>query len=59
MSLYLRFDILNIFNYHNYSDYITNYGGNGVLNPFPVSYNKYGNITFVPREYKFTLGFRF
>ena len=30
-----------------------------MLNPFTVSYNKYGNITFVPREYKFTLGFRF
>jgi outer membrane receptor protein involved in Fe transport len=59
MALYLRLDILNAFNYHNYSDYITNYGSNGVLNQFPVSYNKIGNITYVPREYKFTMGFRF
>jgi hypothetical protein len=59
MALYLRLDILNAFNYHNYADYITNYGSNGVLNQFPVSYNKIGNITYVPREYKFTMGFRF
>ena len=32
---------------------------NGVANPFPVSYNKIGNITYVPREYKLTMGFRF
>jgi outer membrane receptor protein involved in Fe transport len=59
MSLYVRFDILNLFNFHNYSDYITNYGSNGVPNKFPVSYNNIGNITYVPREYKFTMGFRF
>ena len=59
MSLYLRLDVLNLFNYHNYSDYITNYGSNGVLNKYPVSYNSIGNITYVPREYKLSMGFRF
>ncbi len=59
MSLYVRLDILNMFNYKNYSDYITNYGGNGVLNKFPVSYNSIGNITGVPRTFKISMGFRF
>ncbi|HET7063500.1 MAG TPA: TonB-dependent receptor [Rudaea sp.] len=58
-SMYIRFDALNIFNYHNYSDYIVNWGSNGVLNQFPVSYNSVGNITGVPRTFKFTAGFRF
>lgn len=55
MLLYVRLDILNAFNYHNYSDYITS-NNNGV---FLASYNKIGNITYVPREYKLTMGFRF
>jgi hypothetical protein len=59
MSLYMRFDILNIFNFKNYADYITQYSINGVPAPHPVSFNSIGNITGVPREYKFTLGFRF
>ena len=58
-SMYVRFDALNIFNYHNYSDYITNWGANGVLNQYPVSYNSIGNITGVPRTFKLTAGFRF
>jgi hypothetical protein len=48
-----------MFNYKNYSDYITNYGSNGVLNKFPVSYNSIGNITGVPRTFKISMGFRF
>ena len=58
MALYLRLDILNAFNYHNYAT-TSRTSSNGVLNQFPVSYNKIGNITYVPREYKFTMGFRF
>jgi hypothetical protein len=58
-SMYVRFDALNIFNYHNYSDYISNWGSNGVLNQYPVSYNSIGNITGVPRTFKLTAGFRF
>jgi outer membrane receptor for ferrienterochelin and colicin len=59
MSVYVRFDVLNVFNYKNYSDYLVNWGSNGVLNKFPVSYNSIGNISGVPRTFKFTLGFRF
>lgn len=59
MSLYFRFDILNAFNYKNYSDYITSYGSNGAINRFPVAYNGIGNITGVPRTFKLTAGFRF
>jgi len=55
MALYLRLDILNAFNYRNYSDYITNFSNGTYL----ASYNRIGNITYVPREYKFTMGFRF
>jgi hypothetical protein len=58
-SLYLRFDLLNVFNYKNYSDYITNWTSNGVANSDPVAYNRIGNITGVPRTFKFSMGFRF
>jgi len=58
-SVYLRFDVLNAFNYANYSDYILNWGGNGVANRDPVTYNTIGNITGVPRTFKATMGVRF
>uniref|UniRef100_UPI002620AD9F TonB-dependent receptor domain-containing protein n=1 Tax=Oleiagrimonas sp. TaxID=2010330 RepID=UPI002620AD9F len=35
VKLYGRFDVLNVFNFRNYSDYLYNFGSNGVLNhPF-------------------------
>jgi len=58
-SMYLRFELLNVFNYKNYSDYITNWTSNGVANDDPVAYNRIGNITGVPRTFKFSMGFRF
>ena len=58
LSAYLRVDALNVFNYKNYTDYIENWGSNGVLNSRPVSYNTNGNIDGVPRTLKFSLGFR-
>ncbi|HZP65383.1 MAG TPA: TonB-dependent receptor [Rudaea sp.] len=58
MDMYIRFDVLNAFNFKNYSDYITNYGSNGVLSRFPAAYNAIGNITGTPREFKITAGFR-
>ena len=57
MSVYVRFDLLNAFNYKNYSDYSVNWGSNGVFNPF-VIYNTTGNITGVPRTFKLSAGFR-
>jgi outer membrane receptor protein involved in Fe transport len=58
-SLYVRFDVLNVFNYANYSDYTLSFGQNGVPNADPVSYNRIGNITGVPRTFKATMGVRF
>lgn len=58
-SGYVRFDLLNAFNWNNYSDYSTNYGANGVLNSRPVIYNPTGNILGTPREVKLTLGVKF
>lgn len=56
---YVRFDLLNAFNWNNYSDYLWNYGANGVLNRTPVTYNPIGNILGTPRELKLTLGVKF
>ncbi|MFC5527658.1 TonB-dependent receptor domain-containing protein [Rhodanobacter ginsengisoli] len=59
MTLYGRFDLLNAFNFRNYTDVLVNWGSNGVLNSNPVVYNPTGNITFVPRTIKFTVGMKF
>ena len=56
---YVRLDLLNAFNWNNYSDYSTNYGSNGVLNRTPVTYDPTGNILGTPREVKLTLGIKF
>lgn len=55
MTLYGRFDVLNLFNWHNYSDYIATF----VPGDTQVSYNPTGNITFVPRTVKFEVGLKF
>ncbi|WP_445144810.1 TonB-dependent receptor [Dyella sp. Tek66A03] len=59
LNAYLRFDLLNAFNWNNYSDYATNFGSSGVLNSRPVTYNPIGNILGVPRTVKLTVGLRF
>jgi outer membrane receptor protein involved in Fe transport len=59
MTMYARFDLLNALNFNNYSDYLTNYGSNGVLNHPFVTYNPTGNINYVPRTIKFTVGMKF
>lgn len=59
VSGYVRFDLLNAFNWNNYSDYIYNYGQNGVVNRIPVTYNPTGNIYGTAREVKLTLGVKF
>ena len=57
MEWYLRADVLNAFNYHNYSDFVNT--GNGTFNAYYAAYNTTGNITGVPRTFKLTIGFRF
>jgi outer membrane receptor protein involved in Fe transport len=60
-SAYIRIDALNIFNWKNFDPgaVTTNFGSGGVLNSNPVSYDKHGNIVFVPRTAKITVGVRF
>ena len=59
VTTYIRADALNIFNWHNYSDYTTNFGSSGVLPANAVVYDTKGNIFGTPREFKLTLGVRF
>jgi len=58
-GVYVRFDVLNVFNSENFNDYIVKWGQNGVLNKDPVRYNPIGNITGVPRTFKMSLGMKF
>jgi outer membrane receptor for ferrienterochelin and colicin len=60
-KFYIRFDVLNVFNWKNYADYTPNFGMGGVDNTTsnPVAFNKTGNIMFVPRTARFTAGFKF
>ena len=59
VTLYVRVDALNLFNWYNYSNYITNYGSTGVLPANAVTYDTTGNILGTPRMFKATLGVRF
>lgn len=58
-SVYVRVDVLNVFNWKNYNDYIENFYTNGVFNNPAVTYNQNGNIVGVPRELKLTVGGKF
>jgi hypothetical protein len=50
---------LNVFNYHNYTSYVENFGyPTGVIPARPVSYSTTGNIDGVPRTLKLSVGFR-
>ena len=59
LSAYVRLDVLNVFNWKNYNDYLTDFGSNGVLNRNSVVYNPVGNIIDVPRTLKLTAGIKF
>ncbi len=61
LNAYVRIDLLNVFNWNNYVDYIENYGSsNGVLNKTPVIYNPTGDITGYPRTVaKLSMGISF
>ena len=59
-TIYVRIDLLNAFNYYNYSDTFNNWvGPGGQLASNPVTYNPNGNITGVPRTFRLTLGGKF
>lgn len=57
-TVYVRFDVINVFNVKNYIDVIPN-AGNGIVSPTGFNYNPNGNITGVPRELRMQLGARF
>ncbi|MBB6247513.1 TonB-dependent receptor [Rhodanobacter sp. A1T4] len=56
---YVRLDLINVFNWDNYTQYIETFGTNGVLNRVPVIYNPIGEITGYPRTLKLSVGINF
>ncbi len=58
-TAYIRVDLINALNSHNYTDTISSYGSNGVANPKPVRYNATGNISGAPQTLRLTVGYKF
>ena len=56
-TLYLRFDVLNVFNVKNYIDYLNNFAPNGLITG--GAYDPHGNISGYPRELRMTVGAKF
>jgi outer membrane receptor protein involved in Fe transport len=54
-KFYIRFDVLNVFNWKNFVDYNATLSADGLS----ADYNRTGNISFVPRTARFTAGFKF
>jgi len=58
-ELSARVNLLNAFDYENYSNFnILSVGSGGVLDP-QVEVNEFGDILYVPRTLSFEVGFRF
>jgi hypothetical protein len=54
-----RVNLLNAFNFKNYSTFnLITAGANGTLNP-EVDVDRYGNMYYVPRTITFELGVKF
>jgi len=56
-NIYLRLDVLNVFDTKSLVDYINNYGANGLITG--GAYDPHGNITGTPRELRVTVGGKF
>ena len=59
VTLFGRFDVLNVFGFNNYDDLLYTYT---LVNGKPhtnAKYNPIGNITYVPRTFKFEVGLNF
>ena len=54
---YIRADLINAFNYKNYSDYDVHWGDNGVYAP-TIAFNTNGNMFTYPRLFKLSAGVR-
>jgi hypothetical protein len=57
VTLYIRADLINAFNWKNYSDYNTDWGSDGVFRP-TISMNTIGNMYTYPRMFKLSAGVR-
>ncbi len=55
--LYVRLDLLNVFNWKNFSDYTTS--ANDTFTNAVVKYTPNGNVIFVPRTLKLQVGIEF
>jgi hypothetical protein len=51
--------VLNVFDFKNYSNVITDWGSGGVPNPRPVRLNTSGDILYVPRTVSIEVGMKF
>jgi outer membrane receptor protein involved in Fe transport len=56
-TLYVRFDVLNVFNVKNYIDYLDANAPNGLITG--GAYDPHGNISGYPRELRMTVGAKF
>ncbi len=59
VALTARIDLLNIFNWRNYTSYSYDFGSGGVFNSDWASVNRNGDISFVPRTLKLEVGATF
>jgi hypothetical protein len=57
VTMYVRADLINAFNWKNYSDYNVNWGSDGVFNP-TIALNTIGNMYTYPRLFKLSAGVR-
>ena len=58
LKLWVRVDAINLFNWHNWTDYNTDRGNPGFPNPLYGTQSGY-NINGDPRTYKLSMGFDF
>jgi hypothetical protein len=59
LGAYVRIDLINAFNWNNYTLYLENWGKNGQMNRIPVVYNPTGDISGYPRTLKVSMGLKF
>jgi len=59
LKAYARLDVINLFNWNNYTNYLESWGSNGVMNRTPVMYNPTGDITGYPRTARLSVGLSF
>ena len=56
-TMYVRFDLLNVFNVKNYIDYLNTVAASGIITG--GNYDPHGNISGYPRELRMSIGAKF